>query len=395
MNSDDYNETLGPGCLHIVGQDPAGEEEKETYIEELVKLKKIDAIAYERRRNAIARLIPCNKTTLDAEVKARLKAETDDDGDVVRNLIEIGLAQELWHNGHDGFVTVDRDGHLEHYKVDHPRFRGLLNREYGKTSQHCNAKGKLVPTFPRQKDLNEAIYQLNLHAINEGEAYEPKVRLAYFEGALWLDLGRQDWKCVRLTADGWEVLDRCKAKIIRGDGAKALPIPVSGGDIRDLRRFVNVRDESALALFVGQAVGQYKPFGNYTTTFYVGPAASAKTSGMRVMRNLVDPHGVMERRFSTVRDLMHGLDELYHIIKPLALRREERFEGKFPATSAVMGKELPRSIGALHKVHGISVRRFRLDDGNKNGIEIWRVSKGRQFPSPDEGPEKEEPSPTF
>ena len=75
------------------------------------------------------------------------------------------------------------------------------------------------------------------------------------------------------------------------------------------------------------------------------------------------------------RDTWRGKpDELYHVIKPLALRREERFEGKFPATSAVMGKELPRSIGALHKVHGIAVRRFRLENGNKNGIEICRVT---------------------
>jgi hypothetical protein len=63
-------------------------------------------------------------------------------------------------------------------------------------------------------------------------------------------------------------------------------------------------------------------------------------------------------------------------------------------TSAVMGKELPRSIGALHKVHGIAVRRFRLDDGNKNGIGIWKVGKGRQFPSPDEGQKKRKPNST-
>src|SRR5260370_39409657 len=81
-------------------------------------------------------------------------------------------------------------------------------------------------------------------------------------------------------------------------------------------------------------------------------------------------------------------EELYHIINPLALRHEERFEGKFPATSAVMGKEMPRSIGALHKVHGIAARRFRLGEGNKNGLEIWKVSKGRQVPSPDEGQKK-------
>ena len=83
-------------------------------------------------------------------------------------------------------------------------------------------------------------------------------------------------------------------------------------------------------------------------------------------------------------------ETLYLAIKRLAERHVEQFERKFPANSAAMGKELPRSIGALHKVHGIAVRRFRLDDGNKNGIEIWKVGKGRQIPSPDEGPEKEE-----
>jgi hypothetical protein len=592
MNSDDNDETLGPGFPHLVGQDPASEEEKEGYIKELVRLKKIDAIAYEKRRNVIARLIACNKGTLDTEVKARIKAEADDDGDVVRDLLEIGMAQELWHSDEEGFATVECNGHLEHHRIDHPRFRAFLSREFGKIYQRDNGKGAMVPVYPTQNELKEAIYQLNLYAIYEGVEHEPRVRLNYVEGALWLDLGRSDWKCVRITADGWKILDRCEAKIIRGKGAKELPIPIPGGDIRDLRNFVNVRDEPAFALFVGQAVGQYNVFGNYTTTFFCGPAGSAKTSAMRVMRMLVDPHEVMERRFSIVRDLMHGLanhhvlalenvsqikpdlsdticalntgtgyaerkyysqneefqarghmpvhvngipgrlaeledlidravtfafefisdenrksadgfkrafeaawpkllgcvldgvvgalrtrqdfqddndavrkellgdynprfvdhvvwgeaacrklgfrpgvfseayrenqgfavqwfaehdpicigisemmssreewegkpEELYHIISPLALRHEERFEGKFPATSAVMGKELPRSIGALHKVHGIALRRFRLDDGNKNGIKIWKVGKGRQFASPDEGAEKEEPSSTF
>jgi hypothetical protein len=38
MGSDDYDETLGPGFPHLVGQDPASEEEKETYIKELIIL---------------------------------------------------------------------------------------------------------------------------------------------------------------------------------------------------------------------------------------------------------------------------------------------------------------------------------------------------------------------
>jgi hypothetical protein len=276
MGSDDYDKKLGPGFPHLVGQDPAGEKEKEAFIEELVTLKKINAIAYERRRIVIARLIPCNRGTLDTEVKARIKAEADDDGGVVRDLFEIGMAQELWHSDDEGFATVDSNGHLEHYRIDHPRFRAFLSREFGKIYQRDNGKGKMVPVYPTRTELNEAIYQLNLHAIYEGVQHEPRVRLNYVEGAVWLDLDRSDWKCVRIAADGWKVLDRCEAKIIRGKGAKELPIPMPGGDIRDLRDFVNVRDEPAFALFVGQAVGQYNAFGNYTTTIYCGPAGSAK-----------------------------------------------------------------------------------------------------------------------
>ena len=99
----------------------------------------------------------------------------------------------------------------------------------------------MVPVYPTRRELNEAIYQLNLHAIYEGVKHEPRVRLNYVQGALWLDLGRPDWKCVRITADGWKVLDRCEAKIIRGKGATELPIPMPGGDIRDLRNFVSFK----------------------------------------------------------------------------------------------------------------------------------------------------------
>jgi hypothetical protein len=86
-----------------------------------------------------------------------------------------------------------------------------------------------------------------------------------------------------------------------------------GGDIRDLWNFVNVRDEPTFALFVGQTVGQYNVFGNYTTTIFCGPAGSAKTAVMEVTRMLVDPHEVMQQRFSAVRDLMHGLAN-HHVL---------------------------------------------------------------------------------
>jgi hypothetical protein len=285
MGSDDDDKNLGPGFPHLVGQDPASEEDNETYIKELVTLKKIDAIAYERRRNVISRVIQCNRGTLDTEVKARIKAEADDDGDVVRDLFEIGMAQELWHSDEEGFATVDHNGHLEHYRI-HTRFRAFLSRGFGKIHQRDNGKGKMVPVYPTPTELNVAIYQLNLYAIYEGVQHQPRLRLNYIEGALWLDLGRSDWKCVRITADGWQVLDRCEAMIIRGKGAKGLPIPMPGGDIRDLWDFVNVRDEPA--------------FG-YSLDTGCGSVVSTTHSAIILLRSIVSPWVASQVRVSEVR----------------------------------------------------------------------------------------------
>jgi hypothetical protein len=225
-----------------------------------------------------------------------------------------------------------------------------VSKEYGKINQRDNGKGKLVPIYPNKNDLNEATYQLNAYALNEGKEYNPRVRLNYDDGALWLDLGRQDWKCVRITADGWKVLDRCKAKW--GEAA--------------CRK---------LGFRPGAFSEAYMENQGYAVQWFAEH----------------DPICIGISEMMSRREEWRGKPEkLYRIIRALALQHQERFEGKFPATSAVMGKELPRSIGALRKVYGISVGRFRLDDGNKNGIEIWKVGKGRLFPSPGEGPEKDE-----
>jgi hypothetical protein len=47
---------------------------------------------------------------------------------------------------------------------------------------------------------------------------------------------------------GWKVLDRCEAKIIRGKGAKELPIPMPRGGIRDLWDFVNMNQHLRYSL---------------------------------------------------------------------------------------------------------------------------------------------------
>jgi hypothetical protein len=112
------------GFLHIVGQEPTSPEQLETYIEELVTLKrKHGEIAYQKRRNEIAPSVGVTKGALDTDVNKRIKAaEAAEDNEVADELFTIGMAvEELWYSSGEGFATFERDGHLEHCRLDHPR----------------------------------------------------------------------------------------------------------------------------------------------------------------------------------------------------------------------------------------------------------------------------------
>ena len=94
---------------------------------------------------------------------------------------------------------------------------------------------------------------------------------------------------------------------------RPLPIPARDGNIQELRKFVNVRDDDDFTLLCGSMATILNPFGSYHTFLISGPPNSAKTSITRAIRTLTDPHEVDTRRVATIRDLQHGAG-LTHVI---------------------------------------------------------------------------------
>jgi hypothetical protein len=269
---------------------------------ELVELLKSgDRIKYEERRNQLRLTGVFRGATIaaiDATVKEELKEASGIDREVVDELVAIATdGTELWHDpDENGYSTIERDSHLEHHKIESRGFIRWLVKQYHDRSG----------VYPKRKELKEAIYQIELHASFEGEEKNPRVRLNYVEGALWLDLGRSDWQGVKVTTDGWEKVSRLEAPITRAEGNRPLPIPVRGGNIKELRQFVNIQHDDEFALFCGTVASLYNTFGNYVTAHFFGPAGSGKTTATRLMRRLVDPHKVETQQRATVRDLFHG-----------------------------------------------------------------------------------------
>ena len=77
----------------------------------------------------------------------------------------------------------------------------------------------------------------------DSDPVELHLRVAGQDDEVWLDLGDSTGRAVKVTSDGWWVDPRSPVLFKRTALTAALPTPVQG-DLGDLRRFLNVDDES-------------------------------------------------------------------------------------------------------------------------------------------------------
>ena len=304
----------------IEGQDFFDGDGLQEAIAELACLYNGNRIAYERRRNELQGFfgVGITKDAIDADVKAFIdrnipKLPKPDD-DPVSELIAIAKHEAvLWHNSlDDSYATFNRDGHLENHKVTGGKFKRFLSVRYGATHETL-IDGQPEPSYPKRQQLDEAIYQIHHHAL-EGPEQTPRVRIWGRDTEVWIDLGSDDWSVVHATPDGWHVERRMSVPLIRGPAMKPLPIPERGGDIQELREFVNVPDESDFTLLCGGITTILNPFGNYHVILVSGPPGSAKTFIVRVIRDLTDPNEIDTRPPPReIRSLYHGASQT-HVI---------------------------------------------------------------------------------
>jgi hypothetical protein len=106
--------------------------------------------------------------------------------------------------------------------------------------------------------------------------------------ANFLDLGEPSGRAVKISADGWDVVDRPAIPFQRPTGMLALPVPSRGGSIELLRPYVNVTDE-AFVLLIGWLTAALRPAGPYPILSLHGEQGSAKSTLARILRLLIDP----------------------------------------------------------------------------------------------------------
>ena len=123
----------------------------------------------------------------------------------------------------------------------------------------------------------------------DGEAMRLHNRAAMIDGEVWYDLADKAWRAVKVTADGWSVIDNPPTIFKRQQQQAPQVIPVGGGDIRAILRFVNISDESQQLLFLVLLVSYFIPGFPHPICYVYGPQGSAKSTVSKIARRLVDP----------------------------------------------------------------------------------------------------------
>ena len=155
--------------------------------------------------------------------------------------------------------------------------------------------------------LTDTVAQLAARARYESGITRPVYqRVAEANHNIYIDLGGEDWRTVKITPEGWSLIEYadCPVRFRRSTKTGQLPEPERGGSISELRQPINVTD-SEWALLLGWILQALRGQGNYPLLLLRGGQGDGKTTLARLLKRLIDPD-TLEVRLAPrdIRDLI-------------------------------------------------------------------------------------------
>lgn len=196
-------------------------------------------------------------------------------------LIQIATSSAfLFHDEtKDGFASIAVNGHKETWPLRSKFFKQWLVRQYYEQTEKS----------PNNEALRQALNVIEAKAVFDGPEIKLSLRVAEHEGALWYDLANKAWQAVKITPDGWEVINNPPILFQRFKNTAAQILPQKGGSFDLLRKYINLKDEEDWLLLTALIAHAFVPGVPHAIPVFYGDKGSAKTTAQRVIRKLVDP----------------------------------------------------------------------------------------------------------
>ena len=197
-----------------------------------------------------------------------------------RLLVEAAEQNLDLFRGSDGraYASHEEGERREIYEIESKAFKGWLTR-------HCRSVLNCIAT---PEALSTAIN--SLAATAQGRpSKDIYTRIAKTKTAIYIDMGDDSRSAIEVTASGWRLIAKPPVYFRRSSMMAALPVPVAGGNVGDLKRFLNHGTEQNFILSVSWLLAALRGEKPYPVLVISGPHGSAKSTYAEVLRKLVDP----------------------------------------------------------------------------------------------------------
>ena len=276
-------------------------EEKNRALEELADLWRTDPIAYAEKKHELAERLCTTVLAIDRAVKVvRDRREDAGEQSQATKLVAIGVGEgtRLWRSPDAlSFASVRVGEHWENYRIGGTGFEEWLEFEYGKRNQTTAQDGRLMAQVPGAGAMRDAIAQVKGMAKFSGLTFQPAIRVGGDREVIWIDLGGEDWRAVKVTAEGWKPVAAPDVPFVRTGNLLALPEPVKGGSPEPFWQMINVREGDRVVVW-GWMLQALNPVGPYPGLNPCGSSEDGKSTIAKMVRRTVDPNLAGLRRSS-------------------------------------------------------------------------------------------------
>jgi hypothetical protein len=222
-----------------------------------------------------------------------------------RRLVDLALSQNIMlfkDQQAEACARINVNGHFENWRLESKNFKHYLGSLMYKKGES-----------PTPDTIKSAILALTGEALfgSQSETYPLYNRVAWLDGAIYYDLSDPAWRAVKITPEGWEIIDNPPILFRRYKHQKAQVEPVKGGDPKLLFALVRIPSELQI-LLLAWCISCIIPDIPHVIPIFHGSEGTAKSWSCYVLRSLIDPS--IQRQLSLggqQRELIQTLDHVW------------------------------------------------------------------------------------
>ncbi len=164
----------------------------------------------------------------------------------------------------------------------------------------------MIPKGPWIRDAMRVVEAICL----EGPKRPVFTRVGFYDNVLYIDLGDDSLRVIKVTAEGWSIESGCPILFHRSPNVSPMPEPVRGGTLAELRPLLNIRDGD-WPIVVAFMLACLNPHGPFPLLILIGQSGATKTTVARLIQGIIDSTFDIQRNKEevfcppkTIEDLM-------------------------------------------------------------------------------------------